>query len=95
MLDQPNSIGRDNRVIDPVMIHQAFFSFIQDTWQVTPRITLDLGLRHELYTPFYAEEAGGLSNFDPETNTLRVAGFGNVPMDLGVEKTYTNFNPVR
>ncbi|MPZ17411.1 MAG: TonB-dependent receptor [Luteitalea sp.] len=93
LLDQPNSIGRDNRVVDPVMIHQALFTFIHDKWQVTPRTTLDLGLRHEFYTPFYAEEAGGLSNFDPETNTLRVAGYGNVPSDVGVEKSFTHFSP--
>ncbi|MPY89389.1 MAG: TonB-dependent receptor [Luteitalea sp.] len=93
LLDQPNSIGRDNRVVDPVMIHQALFTFIHDKWQATPKLTVDLGLRHEFYTPFYAEERGGLSNFDPETNTLRVAGFGEIPTNLGVEKTYTHFSP--
>ena len=38
-------------VIDPGTRHWAVFSFVHDKWQVTPQITIDLGLRHEYYTP--------------------------------------------
>ena len=39
---------------------------------------LDLGLRWEYYTPLTGlEGAGSLSNYDPATNTLRVAGYGD------------------
>ena len=56
-------------------------------------MTLDLGLRHEFYTPFVGiERQGGLSNYDPATNQLLVSGYGDVPDNLGVESTWRNVN---
>ncbi len=47
LLDVPSRAGRDLTVIDPGTRHWAVFSFIHDKWQVTPKMTIDLGLRHE------------------------------------------------
>ena len=70
------------RVTDSGHQHWAIFTFIHDKWQVTPKLTIDLGLRHEYYTPFVGlVDQGGLSNFDPDTNSLRVAGYGSVPAE--------------
>lgn len=94
LLDRPSSAGRDLAVIDPGTKHAAIFTFIADKWQVTPRLTVDIGLRHEFYTPLVGLEGrGGLSNYDPATNLLSVAGYGSIPNDLGVRKTFTNFDP--
>jgi hypothetical protein len=94
LLDRPSSVARDLVVADPGTQHWAVFTFIHDRWQVTPKLTLDLGLRHEYYTPFVGlQDQGGLSNFDPETNTLRIAGYGNVPANLGVKTAKDNFAP--
>lgn len=49
----------------PMDVHnweQGFF--FQDNWKVTPRLTLNLGLRYELTTPFI-ENNDLLANFDP------------------------------
>ncbi len=94
LLDVPSFIGRDLKVINPGTRHWAFFTFVQDKWAVTPKMTVDLGLRHEFYTPFVGLEGkGGLSNYDPATNTLRVAGYGNVPNNIGVRQNWKNFAP--
>jgi hypothetical protein len=95
LLDAPSSIGRDLTVIDePGTRHWALFSFINDKWQVSKRLTLDLGLRHEFYHPHTGiVERGGLSNYNINNNTLEVTGFGNVPDTVGVRNYYKNFAP--
>jgi Carboxypeptidase regulatory-like domain len=39
-------------------------SFIQDDFRVTPRLTLNLGMRYELFTPF-TDKNDLIANFDP------------------------------
>ncbi len=94
LLDLPSGIGRDLKVVNPGTRHYAFFTFVQDKWAVTPRLTIDLGLRHEYYTPFIGlEDKGGLSNYDLATNTLRVAGYGDIPKNMGVKSYWKNWAP--
>jgi hypothetical protein len=95
LLDVPQSVGRDLITdIDPGTRHWAAFSYIHDKWQLRQNVTVDLGLRHEYYTPLVGLTGrGGLSNYDATNNTLRVAGYSQVPEDLGVESYWLNFNP--
>jgi hypothetical protein len=90
----PNRVARDLKVTDPGVRFRAFFTFVQDKWEVSRNLTVDLGLRHEYYTPFIGlVDQGGLSNYDPATNTLQVAGYGNVSQSVGVERYLKNFSP--
>jgi hypothetical protein len=94
LLDVPSQVSRDLRLGDPGTRHWAVFTFIHDKWQLTPQLTLDLGLRHEYYTPLVGlSDQGGLSNFDPETNSLRISGYGSIPSNLGVSTSKANFAP--
>jgi len=96
LLDLPNSVGRDIKVIDqPGTQHYAAFSFAQDTWQVMQKLTLILGLRHEYYQPLVGiADKGGLSNYFPSENTLHVAGYGGIPQNVGVKGApWKNFAP--
>src|SRR3989441_784375 len=95
LLDLPNSVGRDIKVIDtPGTRHKEVFTFFQDRWQLSKKITLTLGLRHEYYTPLVGIVGkGGLSNYDAATNTALVAGFGSVSNSAGVTARKTNFAP--
>jgi len=94
LLDLPSTVRRDLKVTDPGVRFWAFFTFIQDKWAVTPKLTIDLGLRHEYYTPFIGlVDQGGLSNYDPATNTLQVAGYGNVSENVGVQSYWKNWGP--
>lgn len=93
LLDLPNDIGRDLAVAFPAWRQWQYFLFVHDRWQISPKLTLDLGLRWEFYKPATPRFNGGFSNYDADTNRLLVAGLGDVPKDLGMQKNWKNFAP--
>lgn len=95
LLDWPGVVERDLKVIDrPGTRHWAVASFIQDKWQVRSNVTLDLGLRWEFYKPLVGVEGrGSLANYDPTTNTIRVAGYGGTTDAVNVKNYFKNFGP--
>ena len=53
--------------------NSAIGAFIQDDWRVTSRLTLNLGLRWELFTPIY-EVGNRMTNFNEITGQIELAG---------------------
>ncbi len=93
LLDVPNQAGRDLATYFPALRAWQFFSFVQDKWIPTPKLTLDIGVRWELYPPFMPQFAGGFSNYDPNDNTLQVGGIGLNYANLGRKNYYEYFAP--
>ena len=93
VLDQPNGIGRDLAVIEPTRRNHVYSLYFQDQWQATQKLTLNLGARWEYWPASYPQFPGGSVNYDPNTNSVLVAGVGNVPMDLGVKNYPRNVYP--
>ena len=93
LLDRPSRYGRDLPLIFPTFIQRPWFSYVQDKWQVNSKLTVDIGLRHELWPPGIPRVAGGFSNYDPTNNTLVLAGVGSNPLNLGRKNYLTNFAP--
>jgi hypothetical protein len=93
LLDVPNLMQRDLAVVFPSYRATMLFTYVQDKWQVSPKLTVDLGLRHDFYPPATPRMPGGFSNYDPATNSLIVAGIGGNPMNLGRKTYYTGFAP--
>jgi hypothetical protein len=95
LLDRPGAVARDLAVIaEPGTKHWALFSFVHDKWQVSQKVTVDLGLRWEYYDPFVGIEGqGSLSNYDPSINALRVSGYGDNPDKLWVKRDLDNLAP--
>ena len=74
LLDVPQSIERGlvSETIHAAGDHKSVYSYVHDKWQVRSNITLDLGLRHEVYTPLVGyTPKGGLANYDPSNNTSK------------------------
>src|SRR5258708_4458634 len=93
LLDVPGQAGRDLATFFPNYRAWQFFSFVQDNWLVTPKLSADIGLRWEFYPPATPVAKGGFSNYNPATNTLIVSGYASIPDDLGITTHYKYFAP--
>ncbi|MBI1762510.1 MAG: TonB-dependent receptor [Acidobacteria bacterium] len=93
LLGLPDQIGRAVFTTTPTNRTTNYFFFGQDTWQFNRKLTFNLGLRYEIYTPITSRLAGGQGNYDPETNNLLVAGVGDVSLSAGVKTDWNNLAP--
>ena len=67
-------------------------AFVTDTWRLEPNLTVEAGLRYEVYTP-YTEEHNYMSTFDPVNVKILVAGQNGVNSMAGLSTKHTNFAP--
>ncbi|HTZ89564.1 MAG TPA: TonB-dependent receptor [Alloacidobacterium sp.] len=66
--------------------------FFEDDWKVTPKLTLNLGLRYDFATPAL-EGANEMANFDPDSGGLVFARSGGLRSRSLVESNTKNFGP--
>jgi hypothetical protein len=70
-----------------------FAGYGTDRWQVTPKLTINLGLRYE-YFPLMTRAAGkGLERYEPATNLMYLGGRGDVPVGNGITVSKALFSP--
>ncbi len=69
------------------------FMYVQDTWRVTPKLTLNYGLRWEIYNPqtVTGKDKGGW--LDITTGEMLVAGENHVPLNGNVKNSFRNLAP--
>jgi hypothetical protein len=87
----PSSIQLGNQFVSNARQHVNSL-YVQDDFRVTPRLTLNLGLRWEYATPIW-ERDNNWTNFDPGTNTLVKASGGDIFQRALVHPDYKDFGP--
>src|SRR5258708_537934 len=76
LLDVPSQEARDVNTYFPAFRQWQIFSYAADNWHASPNLTVNLGLRWELYAPPTPAFPGGFSNYDTNKNQLVIAGVG-------------------
>jgi hypothetical protein len=77
-------VGNDHRVVS----QKSIGAFLQDDWRVTPRLTVNAGLRYDLSLPIH-EQNNLLSNFDPTLGLVQVGHAISKPYNTD----YHSFGP--
>ena len=92
LLGAPSLIEQDYLLAWVGLRGTEYSAYIGDDWRVTQQLTLNLGMRYELDTP-YSEVANRWANFDPSTATVLVAGRNGVSKYAGVNTFKKGFAP--
>jgi hypothetical protein len=84
--------GRNSILFTPRNRTWEPHGFIQDDIHVSSNLTINLGIRYDLFTP-YTEVNNVLSNFDTRTGLIVVAGQNGVSSTGNVKTDYSNVAP--
>lgn len=81
----------------PAERQKRTFFYGQDTWRVTPKLTVNYGLRWEIYFPetVNGKGAGGFANIVDNNGTggIRAAGYGGIGSNGNVKNDFKAFAP--
>lgn len=82
LLGLPSGTGKARALFNPNALRWSQWAwYAQDQWQLTPVLTLTLGLRWEYY-PFGTSDNGkGLRLLDLNTGNVLLGGYGGVPVN--------------
>jgi hypothetical protein len=93
LLGLPQTVRRSAQFEVMTAYNWQFALYFRDRWQVTPKLTLSLGLRYELFPLQTRGGRGGIEGYDPTTNLVSVGGIGGVSTDLGISTSKKLFAP--
>jgi len=78
----PSQIGISNYFVNPSIRQTQYAFFAADRIQIMRRLTLDLGVRYDVYSPLQPANAGGAQFFNASNNTFNYAGIGSTGMNF-------------
>jgi len=67
-------------------------AFAEDSWQLMPKLNVNLGLRYDYQQPFYTNDPN-LSVFNPDKGALEVAGSGSGTPQYIYNSNKLNYSP--
>ncbi len=92
LLGYPTLIAHDYTLNWPGERGIELGMYFADDWRITKKLTLNLGLRWDYYSP-YSEVANRWANFNVTTAKVDIAGQNGVDKYAGVKPYYKNFGP--
>lgn len=78
-----NAAERQNRL----------FFYGQDTYRMTPKLTLSYGLRWEIYFPESVNKKGNGGFANPQEGIIRIAGYGKYGLNGNIDNNWKAFAP--
>jgi len=94
LLGDVSTFGRFVSTVNDAHDRQKrWFFYGQDTFRVTPKLTLNYGLRWEIYFPETVNGAGKGGWLQLSTGEMWVAGAKGIGLNGNVENSFTNFAP--
>ena len=92
LLGYPTLIGHDYTFNWPGQRGSEVGLYFADDWRISKKLTLNLGLRWDYYTPF-SEVSNRWANFNLATGKIDIAGRNGVSETAGIQAYYKNFGP--
>jgi hypothetical protein len=87
------AMGKDVQYLNPATVRMPSHGFYaRDQWQVNRKLTLNYGIRYEIY-PFGTRDHTGFGRYDVATDRVIVGGLGNNPRNSGVDVGNGQFAP--
>jgi outer membrane receptor protein involved in Fe transport len=90
-LGLPSGFGRGITLVQPQEKLWKYAFYGQDTWRVTPKLTLTLGLRWDYMSPIFTPDGQSVGNIDVTTDTLLLTNLAG--KYAGVTTPKTEFSP--
>ena len=94
LLGLPNQFQRFGQIsTDQEDRQERMFFFAQDTWRVTPKLTLTYGLRWDTWFPDYSLNAGQGGRYEVTNNLVYIPGVGGISQSGNQQIQWHNFAP--
>jgi Carboxypeptidase regulatory-like domain len=93
LLGLPDAVGKVVQNVNPIALRWSQWAwYVRDQYQITPKLTVNYGLRWEFYPMGYSDHTG-LRVLDPATMEVIVGGGDGIPEDDGVNVGHGLFLP--
>jgi hypothetical protein len=101
LLGLPNNgtgaaVAKPSQLSDPNALRWSqYAAYAQDQWSITPKMTLNYGVRYEMYPAPYRDHTGvyRLDPTLPQTANVEIGGVNGNPQNAGIDMGWGMFTP--
>lgn len=94
LLGLPSETGKARALFNPTALRWSQWAwYLQDRIQMTPKLTLTVGVRWEYYPFGYSDNGKGLRYLNLNTGNVLIGGYGTVPQNDGIDTGFGQFLP--